>query len=163
MDGFKHRLADSIVASAVVPASLRKRLMRWMGYRIGRRFEIASGAVLRSTLISFGDDVFVNVGLFFDGNDRATIGNNVAFGPFVKLVTATHDIGPAERRCTPEASTRPIRIEDGCWLGANVVVLPGVTVRRGCVIGASSTVTSSTEPDGLYLGTPARRVRDLPA
>jgi acetyltransferase-like isoleucine patch superfamily enzyme len=44
----------------------------------------------------------------------------------------------------------------------NVSVMPGIVIREGCVIGANALVTRSTEPNGLYLGVPARRVRDLP-
>lgn len=52
-------------------------------------------------------------------------------------------------------------VGDGCWIGANATILPGVTVAPGCVIAAGAVVTKDTEPDGLYAGVPARRVRDL--
>lgn len=52
-------------------------------------------------------------------------------------------------------------MEDGCWLGGNVTVLPGVTIGRGCVIAAGAVVTKSCDPNGLYAGVPARRIRDL--
>ena len=57
----------------------------------------------------------------------------------------------------------PIRVEAGSWLGAGVLVLPGVTIGHGSVIAAGAVVTKSTCADGLYAGVPARRVRDLPA
>ena len=47
------------------------------------------------------------------------------------------------------------------WLGARVVVLPGVQVAPGCIVGAGAVVTRDTEPDGVYVGVPARRIRDL--
>ena len=161
MSDFVPRVVDRLLAAEVVPVSRRARLMRRAGFRIGARPEIYAGARLRSTRITFGDDVFVNTGLFYDGNAAVTVGDRVAFGPGVALITVTHEIGPHHRRCTSQPLERPITIGDGCWLGAGVTILPGVTVAAGCVIGAGATVTASTAPDGLYLGVPARRARDL--
>ena len=162
MSDYLHRVGDAILHSAYVPASLRGKLMRRWGYRIAPGSCIWSGASLRSKRITFGSEVFVNVGFFYDGADEVTIGNNVRIGQFVRVITATHQIGPSGQRCLVEAVHKPVRIEDGCWIGSSVTILPGVTIRRGCVIGAGAVVTTSTEPDGLYLGTPARRARDLP-
>ena len=162
MSLYLHRVLDSMISSAVVPVSARSRLMRWAGYQIGRRVEMYPGSRLRSKKIVIGDGVFVNFGLFYDGNAAVVVGDRVAFGPDVNLITAPHSIVPSTKRCTASPVEEAIVIEDGCWIAAGVTVLPGVTIRRGCVIGARAVVTSSTEPDGLYLGTPARRVRDLP-
>lgn len=56
----------------------------------------------------------------------------------------------------------PVIIERGCWVGLGAIILPGVTVREGCVIGAGAVVVHSTLPNGLYVGNPAKRVKDLP-
>ncbi|GBR08792.1 hypothetical protein AA21952_2706 [Acetobacter oeni LMG 21952] len=109
-----------------------------------------------------GRESFINVGFFFDGARCLTVGENVRIGQFVSVITATHEIGPSSQRCTVEAVYKEVVIEDGCWIGARVTILPGVTIRRGCVIAVGAVVLSSTEPDGLYVGMPARRVRDLP-
>ena len=156
-----HRVCEAIVSSPFLRNRHRSRLMRMWGYSIGREAEINSGGSFRSKKISLGDHVFVNIGLYYDGHDRVVVGNYVALGPFVRLITATHEIGPKGRRCTATLRTEPITIEEGCWLGAGVTVLPGVTIGSGCVIGAGALVRESTEPDGLYAGVPARRVRDL--
>ncbi|WP_249354641.1 DapH/DapD/GlmU-related protein [Rhodococcus sp. USK13] len=52
-------------------------------------------------------------------------------------------------------------VGDGCWIGAGAIILPGVTVGEGCVVGAGAVVTRDCSPNGLYVGSPARRVRDL--
>jgi maltose O-acetyltransferase len=137
--------------------------MRALGYSLTGPAEIAAGHRLLSKRITFGHNVFVNVGLYYDGLARVTVGNNVAFGPYVRLITATHEIGPAHKRCTSTAQVLPIVIEAGCWIAAGATLLPGVTVRRGCVVGSGAVVTQSTEPNGLYAGVPARRIRDLSA
>jgi maltose O-acetyltransferase len=56
----------------------------------------------------------------------------------------------------------PIAVEEGAWIGGGVIVLGGVRIGRGCVIGAGAVVTRDCEPNGLYVGVPARRQRDLP-
>lgn len=55
----------------------------------------------------------------------------------------------------------PIVIGRGCWIGANVTIMPGVTIGDGCVIGAGSLVTNDCEPNGVYVGIPARRKKEL--
>jgi maltose O-acetyltransferase len=89
------------------------------------------------------------------------IGDNVRIGPFVRIITATHEIGPACQRGTKAVVGKPVSIRDGCWIGAGVTVMPGVTIDRGCVIGANSVVHRNTEINGLYVGNPARRIREL--
>jgi acetyltransferase-like isoleucine patch superfamily enzyme len=49
-------------------------------------------------------------------------------------------------------------IEDDCWIGMNVCLMPGVRIRRGCVIGAGAIVTRTTEPYSIYAGVPARKI-----
>ncbi len=55
----------------------------------------------------------------------------------------------------------PITIGGGVWIGADVTILPGVKIADGCVIGAGAVVTKSTQPDGLYVGNPSKRIKDL--
>jgi maltose O-acetyltransferase len=56
---------------------------------------------------------------------------------------------------------KPVIIERGCWIGMGATILPGITIAEGCVIAADCTVTKSTAPNGLYAGTPARRIKNL--
>lgn len=49
-------------------------------------------------------------------------------------------------------------IEDDCWIGINVCIMPGVRIRRGCIIGAGAVVTRSTEPYAIYGGIPAKKI-----
>jgi len=77
------------------------------------------------------------------------------------VITSTHRLGDARRRAG-EWEARPVRIEDGCWIGAGAILLPGVAVGEGCVVAAGAVVRESCEPNGLYGGVPARRLEDLP-
>lgn len=163
MGNYVHRAVDAVLGSALLPVFARMGLMRALGFKLGKNACIWSGASLRSKKIRLGDRVFINVGFFYDGDADVVVGDNVRMGQFVRIITATHDIGPPEQRCTIQSIAKPVTIEEGCWIGTGVTILPGVIIRRGCVIGAGSLVTASTERDGLYMGSPAKRVRDLPA
>jgi len=90
-----------------------------------------------------------------------TICRNARVGFGVSFLTRTHDIGASERRLGPKDIDLPIVVGDGTWIGAGVTVLAGVTMGKGCVIAAGSVVTRDCEPNGLYGGLPATRLRDL--
>lgn len=89
-----------------------------------------------------------------------TIGDRVLFGTGVSLITATHETSLQSRRDNVEYA-EPITIGDDCWFGANVTVLPGVTIGRGCTIGAGSVVTKDVPEYSVAMGVPARVVRKV--
>lgn len=111
--------------------------------------------------VEIGDRTFVNYGLTVLDAARVVIGDDVLLGPNVQLIAATHPLGFAERASGWE-SAHPIRIGNGAWLGAGVIVLPGVTVGARSVVGAGSVVTRDVPPDVVAVGSPARVVRALP-
>ncbi len=161
MGDYAYRVMNAALSSEALPAFLRTKLMRAVGFDISSKATIWAGANFRSKQISIGPGVFINVGFYHDGYDRLEIGENVRIGPFVHIVTATHDIGPAHQRGMIEVVGKPVSIKAGCWIGAGVLILPGVTIAPGCVIGAHAVMHDSTEPNGVYAGNPARRVREL--
>ena len=78
----------------------------------------------------------------------------------VMFVTSSHRIGMPGRRAGP-LQHQPIKVEDGAWIGAGAMILPGCTVAQGCVVAAGAVVIRSCEPNGLYAGVPAKRIKDL--
>ncbi|WP_369962821.1 DapH/DapD/GlmU-related protein [Leifsonia sp. EB34] len=144
--------------SHIVPRPLRLAILRVCGVRVGRA-TILSGSIFRASELTIGDGVFINHRCIVDGG-RIDIGTNAYIGPQVTLAGGTHGIGGSTKRASDDR-TEPIVVGDGSWVGANVVVLAGVTIAPGCVIGAGAVVTRSTEPDGVYVGVPARRIRTL--
>ncbi len=163
MSDLLHRITDALLASELVPAKARMRLMRAIGYDVDRSACIWAGATLRSKKLKLGKNVFINVGFFFDGYATLEVGDNVRMGQYVRVITATHKIGPREQRCLIDVLAKPITIGAGSWIGCNVTLLPGANIAPGCVIGAGSVVTKPTLPDGVYVGAPARLVRFLTA
>lgn len=103
--------------------------------------------------ITLGDDVFINCGCVFLDCATIKIGSHTFFGPGVKLCTATHPTHYLDRREWEIA--QPIVIEDDVWLGAGVIVCPGVTIGARSIAAAGSVVTRSVPPDSLVAGNPA--------
>jgi acetyltransferase-like isoleucine patch superfamily enzyme len=93
------------------------------------------------------------------------IGRKVLFARNVYIADHRHGFERADVPVIeqPIADTRPIVVEDGAWLGQNVVILPGVTVGRGAVVGANSVVREDVPPRCIAVGSPARVVRELDA
>lgn len=118
---------------------------------------------------TFGDYCFVNVNFTVLDCCPVAIGSHVFFGPNCSLMTPVHPFLPAERnmRFREDGSVydleyaRPITIEDDCWLAANVTVCGGVTIGRGCVIGAGSVVTRNIPAGVFAAGNPCRVIRPI--
>jgi maltose O-acetyltransferase len=152
--------AINFIQAMPIPQRIRTALLRLSGIAIGNGVMVYSGVFFGSEKCEIGDGTFVSVNCLIDGSDWVRIGRNVSIASGVQIITGSHVIGTKGKRAAAHVNS-PVIIGDGCWLGAACIVLPGVTVAPGCVIGAGAVVTKSTSIDGLYVGSPARRVRDL--
>ena len=86
-----------------------------------------------------------------------SLGSNVCLSQRAFLCTGSHD----HTKPTFDLITKPIVIEDGCWVGAQVFVGPGVTLRLTTVCAAGAVVVKSAGPDELIAGNPARVIGKL--
>ncbi|MBR2048523.1 MAG: sugar O-acetyltransferase [Oscillospiraceae bacterium] len=105
-------------------------------------------------LTRFGTGVFVNHGCYFMDGGGITIGDNTFIGPFCGFYTAAHPLD-YDRRNQGLEWAKPICVGKNCWFGANVSVMPGVTIGDGCVIAAGSVVTADIPENSLAAGVPA--------
>jgi maltose O-acetyltransferase len=165
---FKLRLLDICVAWMPHFCFFRSRtyLYRAFGVRIGARSVILgrmelSGSDPLLKKLRIGEDCQITAPLYVDLNAEITVGNRVALAHHVKLVTSTHELGSEAQRCG-ELRFAPIHIEDGCWIGASAVILPGVTIGKGSVIAAGAVVASDIPPNTLAGGIPAKSIKTLP-
>lgn len=157
----KNVLLNSVAASTFTPPILRKSIYKAMGFQIGRGSSIFPQCFCGTDgTVRLGIGSFVNCRCFLDLSDDIIIGNNVSIGFECKFITSSHEVGFSTKRADCGIHNKII-IEDGCWLGANVTVMPGVKIASGCIIGANSLVTKDTEKDGLYVGSPAKRIKEL--
>ena len=157
----RQELLSSIVGSPFVPIQLRWRILRLLGATI-ERCQIFTGTSFAGSFenIIIGDGTFINRRVRFLAADRITLGSRCDIAMDVSFITTTHLVGSEGRRAG-RLQTAPIFVGAGCWIGANVVVLPGVQIGPGCVIAAGAVVTRDCAPNGLYVGVPAMRIRNL--
>lgn len=107
-----------------------------------------------------GERTFINHGAYLMDGARIAIGKDCFIGPNFGAYTAQHPLLPAERnRCLERAL--PITIGDNCWIGADVKIMPGVSIGEGTVIGAGSLVTKDIPAGVIAMGSPCRVVREI--
>lgn len=112
--------------------------------------------------VSIGSNFYSNFNLTILDCGLVTIGNNVFFGPNVSIYSATHETGVQSRRDNIEYA-KPVEIGDDCWIGGNVVILPGVKIGKGCTVAAGSVVSRSIEDWSVAVGSPARVIKKVEA
>ncbi len=108
--------------------------------------------------IIIGENSFINYNCTILDAAWVRIGNDVKIGPGCHLVTPRHPTDHLARRGTCETSY-PITLEDDVWLGANVTILPGVTVGARSIIGAGAVVVKDIPADSVAVGNPARVIK----
>lgn len=110
--------------------------------------------------VHFGKNVYANFNLTLVDDTHIYVGDYTMLGPNVTLATAGHPIAP-ELREKGYQFNMPIHIGKNCWLGAGVIVLPGVTIGDNTVIGAGSVVTKDIPSNVVAVGNPCRVMREV--
>jgi maltose O-acetyltransferase len=109
-------------------------------------------------LVEAGNDVAINRGVQFfpayHADYHIRLGNDVYLAPNVCFFASGHDVNDLTR-----LQGNNIVINDHVWIGANAIVLPGITIGENSVVGAGSVVTKSIPPNSVAVGNPARVIR----
>lgn len=107
-----------------------------------------------------GKWVYANFNLTLVDDADIYIGDYTMIGPNTVLATAGHPIDPELRQKATQYN-KPVHIGKNCWLGAGVVVMPGVTIGDNTVIGAGSIVTKDIPSGVVAVGNPCRVMREV--
>ncbi len=127
--------------------------------RIGEGSYLAAplaGAAIEKLVI--GKNSYINTNLLAMARGGITIGDNVQIAANVQLISNNHD--PYYRAVL---TCRPIVIKEGAWIGAGATILPGVTIGRYAIVGASSLVTHDVGDYEVAVGIPAKVIKTLDA
>ena len=108
----------------------------------------------------FGKNVYANYNLTAVDDTHIYVGDNTMIAPNVILASAAHPLDPEERRKGYQYN-QPVHIGKNCWLGAGVIVVPGVSIGDDTVIGAGSVVTKDIPSGVVAVGNPCRVIKEV--
>ena len=117
-------------------------------------------ALLRLSGLKIGEKVFINMGLHIVDNyeNLVEIGDRVAIAPNVHLVAVSNANYSVLSKIEKYCKTGRIRIGEDSWLGVGVVVLPGVTIGKCCIVGSNAVVSRDVDDYSIVAGLPAKKI-----
>lgn len=134
----------------------RRYLLRCFGAQIGKNVIIRPTAkITYPWKVKIGDYSWIGDDVVLYSLGSIIIGKNVVVSQKSYICTGTHNYTKIDF----PIEARTIIIEDECWLATDVFVSPGITIKRGAVIGARSTVIKDLESSSVYVGSPARFIK----
>ncbi len=150
--------------NATRPSEMEKRiaLMQEMFAEIGEGcyIEPPFHSNMGGHHVHFGKYVYANFNLTCVDDTHIYVGDHTMFGPNVTLATAGHPLLP-ELRIQGYQYNMPIHIGKNCWLGAGVIVMPGITIGDNVIVGAGSIVTKDLPDNVVAVGNPCRVLREV--
>ena len=130
----------------------------WLGdYSVVESFACINNAV--------GDVIIGNhtrIGLHNTIIGPVTIGSHVNLAQGITITALNHNFDDSEKRIDQQGvTTKEVVLEDDIWVGANAVILPGVTIGKHAVVAAGAIVTKDVPPHSLVAGVPAKVIRQI--
>ena len=147
---------------SVIHHSVRMDTPPYRRFYLGNYSVIESNACINNAVgdVIIGDHT--RVGLHNTIIGPVTIGSHVNLAQGITVTALNHNFSNTERRIDEQGvSTKPVVIEDDIWIGANAVILPGVSIGRHSVVAAGSVVTKDVPPHSLVAGIPAKIIRQI--
>ena len=148
------------------PCRLRVTLLRRLARAraCGQGVNVLPGAYVGSPHnLSIGDNTGIGLNCYLSCADRVTLGSRVLMGPEVMIFTSNHVWNPELATYFRQGeTTAPVDVLDDAWIGVRSILLPGVTIGRGCTVAAGSVVTRSTPDFSVVPGVPARVLKIKP-
>ena len=142
--------------------SVRMDTPPYRRFWLGRRSVVESYCCINNAVgdVTIGDHTRIGIHCTVIG--PVCIGNNVNLAQGITVTALNHNFEDASRRIDEQGiSTKPVVIGDDVWIGANAVILPGVTIGRHVVVAAGAVVTKDVPDYSLVAGVPAKIIKDL--
>lgn len=149
-----------------LPWKIRRPIYEQIGLiSCGGGYDIRKGVVFdHAKAVSFGKNIMINQNVQFHIGEtkdaHICIDDNVFIGMNTCFLCVSHSIGEPNKRAAKNIYS-DIHVGKGSWIGANVTVLPGVSIGNGCIVAAGSVVISDCDANCLYAGNPAKKKRCL--
>lgn len=136
---------------------IRRLFYRLGGISIGRGSTLHMGTKFYDPRnIKIGEDSIIGEGTVLDGRAKLTIGNHVDIASEVMIYNSEHNVHSADFAGESGVIVAPVSIEDYVFIGPRAIILPGVTLKKGSVVGAGAVVTKNTEEYEIVGGVPAK-------
>jgi acetyltransferase-like isoleucine patch superfamily enzyme len=142
--------------------SVRMDTPPYRRFWLGRKSVVESYCCINNAVgdVTIGD--YTRIGIHCTVIGPVCIGSHVNLAQGITVTALNHNFGDAARRIDEQGvSTKPVVIGDDVWIGANAVILPGVTIGSHCVIAAGAVVTKDVPDYTLAGGVPAKTIKDL--
>jgi maltose O-acetyltransferase len=137
-------------------------MMRLCGASIATGVKVNAGCIMYNRFLQIGRNTWIGPQcvLFSGAGGPILIGQDCDIGPGTMFVTGTHEIGTSARRAGRGYSV-PLRVGDGCWIGARCTILGGAQIGDGCIVAAGALVRAGAYPsNSLIAGVPARVIKE---
>lgn len=146
-----------VMKNAWLPVSgLKVCILRAFGAKIGTGVNIKPCVNVKYPWnLSIGDYTWIGENVWIDNLVQVTIGSNVCVSQGAMLLCGNHNY----KKLTFDLMVGKIVLEDGCWVGAQSIVCPGVTLRSHAVLGVASVANKNLDAYTIYQGNPAHMVR----
>ena len=147
---------------AVIHRSARMDTPPYRRFSLGNYSVVESFACINNAVgdVIIGD--YTRIGLHNTIIGPVKIGSHVNLAQGITVTALNHNFEDTNKRIDEQGiSTNAVTIEDDVWIGANAVILPGVTIGSHCVVAAGAVVTKDVPPHSLVAGVPAKIIRQL--
>ena len=147
---------------SVIHRSARMDTPPYRKFSLGDYSVIESFACINNAVgdVMIGDHT--RIGLHNTIIGPVEIGSHVNLAQGITVTALNHNFDDTEKRIDEQGvSTNPVTIEDDVWVGANAVILPGVTIGNHCVVAAGAVVTKDVPPHSLVAGVPAKVIKQI--
>ena len=137
-------------------SSIKAGILRLFGARVGKGLVIKPSVRIKYPwFLEIGDHVWIGEGVWIDNLAQVTVGSHVCISQEAMLLTGNHDY----KRSTFDLTAAPITLENGVWVGARSLVLPGAVCENHAVVAAGSVFSGRADAYGIYRGNPAEKIK----
>ncbi|MBE6270779.1 MAG: acyltransferase [Prevotella ruminicola] len=147
---------------AVIHKSARMDTPPYRKFSLGDYSVIESFACINNAVGDVQIGNHTRIGLHNTVIGPVKIGNHVNLAQGITVTALNHNFTDSNKRIDEQGiSTNAVSIEDDVWIGANAVILPGVTIGNHCVVAAGAVVTKDVPPHSLVAGVPAKVIKQI--
>lgn len=141
--------------------ALKRFFYRCVGYSIGNEVRICSSVkILGTGNLTIGSNTWIGPEVVIISSSSVIIGECVDIAPKVYIGTGTHEFNTdLSERVAGKGLNKNVEIKNGCWIGVNSTILPGVTIGEKVMIAAGAVVNKSIDSHSLVVGNPGRVIK----